>query len=252
MDDLNNIAVIGDIHGTDKFIKGYEHILKYNNQVEKIVVMGDHFDPYDGISFDTMVGRYNDFTDCMKNDDRIISLLGNHDLATYIIEWDCTNRTYRDLRKVGKIGDLIAGNLDKSRLVFEYGNFLFSHAGLSDVWFKNTAEYKGYTFEKLKKVGWTAVELSSLVGFSSHDYSGYGDSPFQGPTWIRPHALSFNPYGEYHQVVGHTMMFYEDNRLDCGGEFEKSGNFYKTKMVNGKYLWFTDNGGDPEYLVLNV
>lgn len=64
------------------------------------------------------------------------------------------------------------------------------------------------------------------------------------------------PYGDYNQVVGHTMVCNDDNRRFCIEDFgyttEKDGNFYKAKMENGKYAWFTDNAGDPEYLVLKI
>ena len=76
--ECEKIAVIGDIHGTLKFIKGYEHILKHNDDVSKIVVLGDHFDPYGSVDFETMVERYNTFISCMKMDNRIVSILGKH------------------------------------------------------------------------------------------------------------------------------------------------------------------------------
>lgn len=250
------VAVIGDIHGTTKFIDGYEHILKNNNQVKKIVVMGDHFDPYDDIPLDTMVGRYKDFLGCMKNDNRIVSLLGNHDLAAYIIKKDETSRTAFGRKSYETISSLIESNLENSRLMYKCGNYLFSHAGVSDVWVEKIAEPISFDFEKLNKVGWNQDELTALVKFYPFDFSGYGNNPNQGPTWLRPYMLIKYPYGDYNQVVGHTMVCYEDNRKflieDFGYTTEMDGNFYKAKMENGKYVWFTDNAGDPEYLVLKI
>lgn len=140
------VAVIGDIHGTKKFIDGYEHILKNNNQVKKIIVMGDHFDPYDNISLDVMEERYNEFLHCMKNDDRIVSLLGNHDLAAYIIRNDETSRTAFGRRSHERIRAMIESNLENSRIMFKYGNYLFSHAGVSEVWVEEIAEPIGFDF----------------------------------------------------------------------------------------------------------
>ena len=56
------------------------------------------------------------------------------------------------------------------------------------------------------------------------------------------------------------MFFYkfiEQNREFCfgGSDFnvEKSENgFYKVKMINDKDLWFVDNEGKSEYLVLSL
>ena len=65
-------------------------------------MLGDWFDPYIDIDIDTMIERYNEFVKIWKSDDRIISVLGNHDLAGYIIQNDCTNRTvkfYKDKQR---------------------------------------------------------------------------------------------------------------------------------------------------------
>lgn len=251
------VAVIGDIHGTNKFIDGYEHILKNNNQVDKIIVMGDHFDPYDDISFDTMVWRYEFFTECMKTDDRIVSLLGNHDLARYVIWKDQTSRSEYNPKKVEKIRELITKNLPYSRLIFEYGNYLFSHAGVSDMWVNDIAKIRyGYKYKDLKKVGWEAEELCKLAEYYHFDYSGWGNNPFQNPTWIRPISLCECPYGDFDQVVGHTMVCKEDVRDFIFPSPDRipveAGGFWKVKMDNGKDLWFTDNDGKPEYLVLEI
>ena len=254
---VKEVAVIGDIHGTTKFIDGYNHILKYNNHVDKIIVMGDHFDPYENISFDTMVGRYNEFIECMKSDDRIISILGNHDLSKYIIYDDVTNRSEKLQLHVTKLGKLIESNFDKSRLIYECNGYLFSHAGVSECWMNHVAVLEGFNFEKLKKVGWTEDELYSIVRCSPLDFSGWGNNPFQGPTWIRPPMLVTYPYGNYNQVVGHTMICSEKIREFCFGDsdfnVEKCENgFYKVKMINDKDLWFVDNEGKSEYLVLSL
>ena len=58
----------------------------------------------------------------------------------------------------------------------------------------------------------------------------------------------------------YQMFFYkfiEQNREFCfgGSDFnvEKSENgFYKVKMINDKDLWFVDNEGKSEYLVLSL
>ena len=254
---IKEVAVIGDIHGTTKFIDGYNHILKHNNHVNKIIVMGDHFDPYDDIPFDTMVGRYNEFIECMKSDDRIISLLGNHDLSKYIIYNDETSRSERFHTHVKKLSNLIESNLDKSRLIYECNGYLFSHAGVSEYWVNTVAEPEGFNFEKLKKVGWTEYELCSIAKYSIQDFSRWGNSPYQGPTWIRPTMLAKHPYGNYNQIVGHTMICSEKIREFCFGDsdfnVEKSENgFYKVKMINDKDLWFVDNEGKSEYLVLSL
>ena len=121
----------------------------------------------------------------------------------------------------------------------------------------HVAVLEGFNFEKLKKVGWTEDELYSIVRYSPLDFSGWGNNPFQGPTWIRPPMLVTNPYGNYNQVVGHTMICSEKIREFCFGDsdfnVEKCENgFYKVKMINDKDLWFVDNEGKSDYLVLSL
>lgn len=249
------VAVIGDIHGTRKFVDGYENILKNDNDVSKIIVLGDHFDPYKNIKIVDMVSRFNDFVSCMENDRRIVSILGNHDLSSYIIRGDRTNRTEFDPEKRSKIIDCITGIIDKSNLIFEYGQYLFSHAGVSQRWMEGNPSYYGYGMDNLTKTGWSIDELPKFAGYDEGDFSGWGNSPYQSPTWIRPAMLCKYPYGDYNQVVGHTMVIEEGVREYIFGkenDLEQHGDFYKAKMANGRDLWFTDNAGHTDYLVLEI
>ena len=57
------VCAIGDIHGTNKFLDCYMDIKKNDDDCEKIIVLGDHFDPYDNISLDEMAEKYSEFID---------------------------------------------------------------------------------------------------------------------------------------------------------------------------------------------
>lgn len=235
------VVCIGDIHGTTKWIDCYRKILENDNDCEKIIVMGDWFDPYEDIPLDIMVERYEEFLKDQKEDDRIISLLGNHDLDGYVIDGQ-TNRTERDRKKKKKISDEIKSNLDNSYLVYKIGNWLFSHAGVSQVWLDHLS--KIYTFYPewimSNKKGWTREDIYTLCHFSAYDYSGYGDSPYQGCTWIRPQALVDSHIKGYNQVVGHTRLK-EITNLKSIESLELDED-----------IWIVDNAGEPEYLVLNI
>lgn len=233
------VCVIGDIHGTTKFLDCYMDILKNDNDCEKIIVLGDHFDPYENITVDELIEKYNEFIDICKKDDRIISILGNHDLSTYIINDDCTNRTERNRRNQDRIGDVIKRNLPDGYLVYKIGNYLFSHAGVSQVWLDDISRYEDCNYaEKIMNntKGWNVDELSGIVYFRYIDDSGYGDNEHQGCTWIRPHALDKCAVKGYNQVVGHTQV----------------KEITKVQMENGMDLWLTDNCRKSEYLVLNI
>lgn len=244
---MKKVCCIGDIHGTEKFLKCYDDILKNDNDCDYIIVFGDHFDPYEDISLDVMIDRYKKFDEIRKNDSRIISLLGNHDLAHYVIYGDETNRTYRYGGSAQKISDCIVPNLPESYLCFRIGDYLFSHAGVSEDWLeyldkvspldddrKVIRNYREMIFNNHK--GWTSGDLSQIVRFSYHDWSGYGNHETQGCTWIRPGCLIGCAVRGYNQVVAHTI-------------FDK---ITSRQMLNGKTLWLIDTGGKPNYLTLEI
>lgn len=232
------VCVIGDIHGTTKFLDCYMNIIEKDNDCEKIIVLGDHFDPYEYISVNEMIEKYQEFIDVCNKDNRIISILGNHDLAKYVIYNNTTNRTARGL-DAEIIGNQIIKNLPNSYLVYKIGNYLFSHAGVSKLWLEDIDRYKDANYvEKIMSnyKGWTVDELADIVSFYPNDWSGCGKNMHQGCTWIRPQSLNLCAIEGYNQVIGHTQV---ENIVD----FE---------MDNGMKLWLTDNMRKSEYLVLNI
>ena len=232
------VCCIGDIHGTDKFLTCYNDILKNDNDCEKIIVFGDHFDPYQYFSLEEMIEKYNKFSEILKEDSRIVSLLGNHDLSYYIISNDLTNRTHK-WRGASKITDCIVSNLDKSYLCYRINDYLFSHAGVSKYWIDEIKQYvsnPNYVDRILNNYqGWTEEEMF-ITSFYPFDESHYGDDVHQGCTWIRPTSLITCALDDYNQVVAHT------------GVKEIS----KVQMDNGKDLWMIDTCGKPDYLTLNI
>ena len=228
------VCVIADVHGTTKFLDCYNDILKNDNDCKYIIVLGDHFDPYEEIPVDELIEKYNEFIDISKKDNRIISCLGNHDLATYVIN-DSTNRTERFYTLIQKISDAVIPNMKDSYLAFKIGNYIFSHAGVSKVWLEDIGEeYANRIMNNCK--GWTQEELDRIVGFYPEDFSYYGDNVHQGCTWIRPDALNNSAIDGYNQVVGHTQVY----------------DITKIKMKNGMDLWLTDNERRSEYLTLEI
>ena len=233
------IAVIGDIHGTTKFLECYYNIQENDSDVDKIIVLGDWFDPYLDIDLDTMIERYNEFVKIWKSDDRIVSILGNHDLAGYIIQNDCTSRTERFGKNRQRITDVIEPNLSESYLTYKVGDYIFSHAGVSQDWLNDISQYTyhNYVDDIMNcKKGWTEEELSDICVFYPYDWEGYGKNIHQSCVWIRPQALYSCAIEGYNQVVAHTRL-------------EK---ITKVSLKNGKDLWIVDDDQKPNYLILNI
>ena len=233
------VAVIGDIHGTTKFQECYKNILEIDSDVDKIIVLGDWFDPYINVDLDTMIERYNEFVKIWKSDDRIVSILGNHDIAGYIITNDCTSRTIRNGKMSQRITDLIEPNLPESYLVYKIGDYIFSHAGVSQEWLNDIAQYSYCNYADAimnNKKGWTEDELSDICVFYPYDFGGYGNNRHQSCVWIRPQALYDCAIDGYNQVVAHTRV----------------EHIVKVSLKNGKDLWIVDDDQKPNYLILNI
>ena len=201
--------------------------------------MGDWFDPYVVIDFDTMIERYNEFVKIWKSDDRIISILGNHDLAGYIISNDSTNRTLRIDKMRRQIREVIEPNLSESYLTYKIGDYMFSHAGVSQDWLNDIGEIAGCNYvEDIMncKKGWTEDELTDICTFYLYDWGNNGDNVHQSCVWIRPNSLYHCAIEGYNQVVGHTRL---EEMIDI-------------TLKNGKTLWIVDDNQKPNYLILNI
>jgi predicted MPP superfamily phosphohydrolase len=236
---MKKIAVIGDIHGTTKFLECYKNIQKNDSDVDKIIVLGDWFDPYIDIDLDTMIDRYNEFVKIWKSDDRIISILGNHDIAGYIIYGDYTSRTLRFHKMKQRITDVIEPNLSESYLTYKVGDYIFSHAGVSQDWLNDISQYTTHNYVddimNCKK-GWTEDELSDICTFYPYDFGRYGNNIHQSCVWIRPQSLYECAIDGYNQVVAHT----------------KVKEITKISLKNGKDVWLVDDEQKPNYLILNI
>ena len=232
------VAVIGDIHGTTKFLDCYKNIQENDADVDKIIVLGDWFDPYVDIDLDTMIERYNEFVKIWKSDDRIISILGNHDIAGYILHNERTSRTLRFGKFKQKLTDVIEPNLSESYLTYKIGDYIFSHAGVSQKWLDDiNYTDSNYVNDIMNcKKGWTEDELYDICTFYQFDWSNCGDDEHQSCVWIRPKSLYNSAIDGYHQVVGHTRL--ED--------------ITKLPLKNGKDLWIVDDDQKPNYLILNI
>ena len=77
---MSKIIVCPDIHGRDY----YKSLL--NNTTDKIIFLGDYADPYSYEGFDdndTIKAMYDIFNFAQDNPDRVILLIGNHDIYYY-------------------------------------------------------------------------------------------------------------------------------------------------------------------------
>lgn len=192
--------VLGDTHGRDFWKKVIE-----KEEYDKIIFIGDYFDTHDDISGVEQLSNFNEIVKFKRESDKeVVLLVGNHDLH-YI---DPLIGPYSGYNKGMSMPFLIAlkDALKSKDLVAAHlmDNYLFTHAGLSEIWAKNNEiDLEGDIVEQLNMLLYhRPIEFEFAMGSR---YSPYGDDITQGPMWIRPFSLSKVATDHFH-VVGHTQM----------------------------------------------
>lgn len=195
---MAKILIVPDVHGRKFWHKAKELI----NEVDQVVFLGDYLDPYsrEGITFDDAVEEFNQILAFKEaNRDKVILLIGNHDMHYIKMEFmDCSRLNYHRRQE---IHDLFMNNIDKFQLIYEIDNYLFSHAGIYLEWIKKyeiTLE-ELFNFKKFLESRWNTLEDVS--------YSRGGWCKVGSCVWadIRE-SVQNELYSDKRQIVGHTQL----------------------------------------------
>ncbi len=224
---------LGDIHGRDvwKFIL-FGSCYEYNTwrtaveagapidwdgdmpflQHDKIIFVGDYVDSFD-VSSAVILHNLKEIVDLkQKLGDRVVLLLGNHDVQYFVKGQMCSGHRpelQHDLEK------LFLENADGFQLAYQYGDHLWTHAGVSSRWLSEMRSElfnPGFRFADLVRDDnpqTLADELNlawqfQLPSLFNCDMDSGGYQMYAGPMWIRPKRLDANPLEGISQVVGHT------------------------------------------------
>ena len=135
------VLVIPDVHG-ETFWK--EPVQKYIDQVDRIVFLGDYFDPYtdDGGVYDPneVYDNMMDIVNLKRNNmDKVVLLMGNHDFHYLSKRALGLARASRcDLRNWQRYNQVFIGHEDLFKVVHcekvKGISYVFSHAGLTTFW----------------------------------------------------------------------------------------------------------------------
>lgn len=209
-------VIIGDVHGRTQWKK----IIEKEKDADKFIFLGDYFDPYDWtLTLDDLVNNFNDIIKFkLDNPDKVILLIGNHDLAAF--DTNANKCRYID------------GTYEQVATIFFYGikenifqlcyfindNIVCSHAGFSKTWLDDA----GLSFDEfsLNKDFKEQVENKTVI--STYDFiynkgdfwvDGSGDNIWQSPLWIRPNSLMRNKPNDIIQCIGHTRVNKNINQI---------------------------------------
>lgn len=197
---MNRIIAIGDLHGKDcwKKINPKEY--------DQIIFIGDYVDSFT-ITPDKIINNLKELTDFKKqHSGKVTLLLGNHDI--HYMEYPQYRCSGFNSFFQPDYTELFRDNRNLFQAAVQFGNYLFTHAGLSRSFVKhNLTAYAQLIEDKQIHV---ADLLNSIHNSENqavlHTVStmrGGADS-FGGITWADYRETSVDLLPGYHQVVGHT------------------------------------------------
>lgn len=226
------ILVVGDIHGNFNRVLAEVKRRMYN--FDYVVFLGDYVDSFDeNQNGYPMINGFNRLMEMKKNTKKPVVkvLLGNH-CNSYISDDRVSGHRYDFAEQYKK---MFLDNLDDLDICVQLGDYVFSHAGISKNWvalwdipnpsdiFLEVSEISREDYDKMSLVEQINFIFHKrqffLFDYNESDKSCVGESPLQGPLWIRPSSLWLNMAFDK-QVVGHTelkpeqcpFIFEEDKR----------------------------------------
>lgn len=189
------ILVLGDIHG-----RGCWENIIIKEHPDKVVFLGDYVSTHEGFSDEDQITNFRKILEFKEgNPDNVILLRGNHDMQHLMGNQDtfeCSGYFPLVSSWCQKHYERIFKN---TQWIYIDGEFMFSHAGVTETWFADVPVEK---YEDINK-----LPPSELFGFRPNTiWDMYGDSKTQGLTWVRPQTLASNCIQGYTQFVGHTVV----------------------------------------------
>lgn len=198
---INNrpIVVIGDIHGLTRWAE----VVK-QHEGSCFVFLGDYCDPYEKMDSDGLLDNFKAIIQLKReHPDDVMLLLGNHDMH-YLTD-DIPHSTRYDTEIAPIMKHILERNRELFLYAWQYGNILFTHAGISDQWFHR--DFKGddggehSIAEQLNNSTPEQFKAMCQVGI----WRG-GKDMFGGIFWADIYDTERKPLKGYAQFVGHNRV----------------------------------------------
>lgn len=232
--------ILGDTHGRTN----WKQAIDAHPDAGRIIFMGDYFDSFD-ISGVEQLHNFNEIIRFKESTDKeVVMLIGNHD--HHYLDVGETYSGYKAAHKLD-FQDALTKNMHHLQIAYSLDELLFSHAGVSPVWMDNTFGWMWSRDKVVELLNHKYRHQPTAFNFSHDSLDPYGNSPKQGPLWIRPAALMSSNKGDnglkkmFIQIVGHTQV---KNIFDSIVACNKSmgGRYYLIDaMESGGYITY-ENG----------
>ena len=196
------IVSIGDLHGRTI----WKDIVSKEEDVDKIIIMGDYFDTHENVSARQQIDNFKDILEYKKaNLDKVVLLIGNHDFH-YMKGIGETYSGYQAVHAID-ISELIHSALDENLIQMCYvsDKYVFTHAGVTKAWVaQNEIDVTNLEQSINDRFKYKPNSFKFTIG---KNYSMYGDDCTQTPIWVRPKALHSDMIDDVICVVGHTNQY---------------------------------------------
>ena len=194
--------IIGDLHGKDCWNE-----IQFNNY-DKVIFLGDYVDHWtfpDEVIYKNLKNIINLKK---KLSEKVELLLGNHDVQyLYYPMYLCSGFRSGMQRSLTFLFNEERGLF---KTAYQRGNFLVSHAGVTNTWYKDFLALP--LVQQIADEGDTVAGLVNKIEQTAKrrilhqaGSSRGGDGP-GGITWADKKELSTDMLAGYHQVVGHTVV----------------------------------------------
>jgi predicted MPP superfamily phosphohydrolase len=204
---MKKIITIGDIHGRNSW---KDIIDKYDiSELHKIVFVGDYVDSFD-ISNEKIEQNLLDIINLKKeNIDKVVLLLGNHDLH-YIISNINPTAGYRG-EAYHTLNSIFKTNIDFFQMVYQEGNYIWSHAGITETYYRYVLDFvDNHRLKEFIDLMNYETVFNSLLAINEYKHlwkttkeSG-GVREYPSLEWSRPNDVLCDNIPVLTQIVGHT------------------------------------------------
>lgn len=222
--------VVGDIHGHDSWKKKLAHLHHIHNHhiedidVKKIIFLGDYVDSF-GVSIDKQISNLLDILKYKEiNPNVVVLLLGNHDYHYW--QDDCQYSGWNRSTKT-QTQSIYIDQINRNMIQMIYNEniggheFVFSHAGVTNTWLNEVAEYQGdyddgsvlncegYSVFNQKADFINIIMKTNPKVFDWNSIGGSsptGNTVTNSPIWVRPVSLLKDNIKGINQIIGHTYI----------------------------------------------
>lgn len=231
------ILVNPDIHGRKFWKKTAESI----DKCDKIIFLGDYLDPYgfENISVEDAIANFEEIIDFAdKNREKVVLLLGNHDMPYYSKEYyeleryHCrhSNFFHNDISK------LFEDNKELFKIAHIEDDILFTHAGIMPDW-RTSILGEDLTLEEIcQKANDLLNDKGGISSLFSISHRRGGWDSCGSCIWADVDEIASTPaeeLGNFKQIFGHTLQaFYGPDGTIVYGDAIENGDWKMLDTAN--------------------